>query len=190
MKGEYVDFVLLLHENSTPSPTAHNLLTRARGELRKSPSILLIDGYRLSLCSLPPFYPRRAVEMFSYLNIIQSAHKKLLGLSWLAYDMDFRRRATQDPTLTWSKIHPQLHLEKAIPTLILSLHFAWAYGRASGLVILVPGHTQPTYVQPDILEQNLLTEVLNGHTAGPFPFPLFQTFLYLPLGSSSQKTLK
>ena len=28
----------------------------------------------------------------------------------------------------------------------------------------------------DILEQNLLTEVLNGHTAGPFPFPPFKHF--------------
>ena len=50
--------------------------------------------------------------MFAYLNIIQSAHKKFLGLSWLAYDIDFRRRAARDPTLSWNKIHPQLYLEK------------------------------------------------------------------------------
>ena len=33
--------------------------------------------------------------MFAYLNLIQSAHKRFLGLSWLAYDIDFRRRAAQ-----------------------------------------------------------------------------------------------
>ena len=127
VKGEYVDFVSLLHENSTASPTAHDLLTlTVNGEslpisfpsqrrARKVP----IDSFDLWLSAFSVFstvllstFPHQAVEMFSYLNIIQSAHKKFLGLSWLAYDIDFRRRAAQDPTLTWSKIHPQLYLEK------------------------------------------------------------------------------
>ena len=50
--------------------------------------------------------------MFAYLSIIQSAHIKFLGLSWLSYDIDFRRRAAWDPTLAWSKIDPQLYLAK------------------------------------------------------------------------------
>ena len=37
---------------------------------------------------------------------LQLIHKKFLGLSWLAYDIDFRRRAARDPTLSWNKIHP------------------------------------------------------------------------------------
>ena len=37
-------------------------------------------------------------------------------------------------------------------------------------------------LHPDILEQSLLTEVLNGHTAGPFPFPHFKHFRISPLG--------
>ena len=57
-------------------------------------------------------FPHRAADMFAYLSIIQSAHKKCLGLAWLAYDLDFRRRAARDPTLSWSTIHPQLYLEK------------------------------------------------------------------------------
>lgn len=55
------------------------------------------------------------------------------------------------PQLTSSSLNPTL---KAIPTPILLLRFARAYGRASGLVILVPGHprftliyAQPTYTQ-------------------------------------------
>ena len=35
-------------------------------------------------------------------------------------------------------------------------------------------------LHPDILEQNLFTEVLNGHTAGPFPFPPFTHFVSPP----------
>ena len=127
VKGEYVDFVSLLHENSTASPTAHDLLTLtvnreslpisfpSQRRARKVP----IESFDRWLSAFSVFsivllstFPHRAVKMFSYLNIIQSAHKKFLGLSWLAYDVDFRRRAAQDPTLPWSKIHPQLHLEK------------------------------------------------------------------------------
>ena len=50
--------------------------------------------------------------MFAYLNIIQPAHKTFLGLAWLAYDLDFRRRAARDPTVSWKAIHPQFYLEK------------------------------------------------------------------------------
>ena len=42
-------------------------------------------------------------------------------------------------------------------------------------------------LHPDILEQNLLTEVLNGHTAGPFPLPPFKHFRISPLGLVPKK---
>lgn len=42
-------------------------------------------------------------------------------------------------------------------------------------------------LHPDILEQNLLTEVLNGHTAGPFPSPPFKHFHISPLGLVPKK---
>ena len=42
-------------------------------------------------------------------------------------------------------------------------------------------------LHPDILEQNLLTEVLNGHTAGPFPVPPFENFRISPLGLVPKK---
>ena len=127
VKGEYVDFILLLHENSTSSPTTHDLLTlTVNGESlpisfpsQRRAKKVPIDSFDGWLSAFSVFstvllstFPHRAVEMFSYLNIIQSAHKKFLGLSWLAYDIDFRQRAAQDPALTWSKIHPQLYLEK------------------------------------------------------------------------------
>lgn len=40
---------------------------------------------------------------------------------------------------------------------------------------------------PDILEQNLLTEVLHGHTAGPFLSPPFKNFRISPLGLVPKK---
>ena len=65
--------------------------------------------------------------------------------------MTFFLPSNHVPQLMLSSLNPTL---KAILTLILLLHFARAYGRASGLVILVPGHTrftliyaQPTYTQ-------------------------------------------
>ena len=42
-------------------------------------------------------------------------------------------------------------------------------------------------LHPDILEQNLLTEVLNGHTVGPFSTPPFPNFRISPLGLVPKK---
>ena len=42
-------------------------------------------------------------------------------------------------------------------------------------------------LHPDILEQNLLTEVLNGHTVGPFCTPPFSNFRISPLGLVPKK---
>lgn len=83
VKGEYVDFVSLLHENSTASPTAHDLLTlTVNGEslpisfpsqrrARKVP----IESFDRWLSAFSVFstvllstFPHRAVEMFSYLS--------------------------------------------------------------------------------------------------------------------------
>ena len=105
VKGEYVDFISLLHENSTASPTTHDLLTlTVNGESlpisfpsqRRAKKVPInsfdrwLSAFSVFSTVLLSTFPHRAVEMFSYLNIIQSAHKKFLGLSWLAYDIDFR----------------------------------------------------------------------------------------------------
>ena len=47
-------------------------------------------------------FPHRAVEMFAYLNIIHSVHKKFLGLSWFAYDIDFKGQPKTQPPLELS----------------------------------------------------------------------------------------
>ena len=43
------------------------------------------------------------------------------------------------------------------------------------------------YLHPDILEQNLLSEVRNGHTVGPFLSPPFKNFHISPLGLVPKK---
>ena len=81
VKGEYVDFVSLLHENSTASPTAHDLLTLtvnreslpisfpSQRRARKVP----IESFDRWLSAFSVFstvllstFPHRAVEMFSF----------------------------------------------------------------------------------------------------------------------------
>ena len=46
------------------------------------------------------------------------------------------------------------------------------------------------YLHPDILEQNLLTGVRNGHTAGPFFSPPLKNFRISPLGLVPKKHLE
>ena len=45
-------------------------------------------------------------------------------------------------------------------------------------------------LHPDILENNLLTEVLNGHTAGPFPSAPFKNFRNSHWALSPKNTLR
>ena len=127
VKGKYVDFVSLLHENSSVSSNVTDLLMlTVNGESvplavpsqRRSKRVPIasfdrwLAAFSVYCTILLTAFPHRAVEMFAYLNIIQSTHKKFLGLAWLAYDLDFRRQAALDPTLSWAKIHSQLYLEK------------------------------------------------------------------------------
>ena len=67
---------------------------------------------------------------------------------------DFLSTLNHVPQLMLSSLN---HTLKAIPTLILLLHFVRAYRRASGLVILAPGHTlsTPTYAQPTYTQTSL-----------------------------------
>ena len=123
-QGEFVDFVLLLPENATASPNVNELLTLtlngdsvpihfpSQRRAKKVPIDRWLSAFVVYATVLLGAFPHRAAGMFAYLSIIQLAHKKFLGLAWLAYDLDFRRRAARDPTLSWSTIHPQLYLEK------------------------------------------------------------------------------
>lgn len=57
-------------------------------------------------------FPHRAVEMFSYQEIIRSAQRKFAEFAWLSYDIDFRRKAASNPTVNWGEWDIQLYLMK------------------------------------------------------------------------------
>ena len=136
-QGKLVDFVSLLPENS-----ASSLNTSLYGDLvpihfpcQKIAKKMQIDSFDRLLSAFSVYativlgaYPHRPVHMFPYLNVIQSAHKKTLGLAWLAYDLDFRRRAARDPTLSWKAILPQLYLEKFTGMSHSACYTWWGWG--------------------------------------------------------------
>ena len=82
------------------------------------------------------------------------------------------------PTVVPGEGHPDPHF---VTSLCLGLREGFWIGYSGP-------QTHSANLQPDILEQNLLTEVLNGHTAGPFPFPPFRHFRISPLGLVPKNT--
>ena len=53
-------------------------------------------------------YPRQALELIKYQQIISRAVAKFKGLAWLSYDQQFRRRAAYDLSLSWDKVDLEL----------------------------------------------------------------------------------
>ena len=125
LRGEYVEFDLLLPENS--SLVTDNELTRLsisvggkQVELpnprRKKTHVDSIDkwlsAFAVYCTILLTSFPRRAVEMFAYQEIIRSAQRKFAGFAWLSYDIDFRRKAAGNLSLNWGERDTQLYLMK------------------------------------------------------------------------------
>ena len=53
-------------------------------------------------------YPRRALELIRYQQIISRAITKFKGTAWLSYDQQFRRRSAYDLILGWDKVDLEL----------------------------------------------------------------------------------
>ena len=53
-------------------------------------------------------YPRRALELIKYQQIISRAVTKFKGLAWLSYDQQFRRRAGRDDCTAWNVLGSSL----------------------------------------------------------------------------------
>ncbi|CAB4035195.1 Hypothetical predicted protein [Paramuricea clavata] len=85
LKGEFVDFSLLLPGNSDHPSFA--------------PIRLSVEG-------------DQAMQLFAYQRIIREASQKLKVLTWYAYDIDFRKLAAKNPALNWGERHLQLWLDK------------------------------------------------------------------------------
>ncbi|XP_078374065.1 uncharacterized protein LOC144657587 [Oculina patagonica] len=80
--------------------------------------------------------------------------------------------------------HPDPHF---VTSLCLGLREGFRIGYSGPRTHSFYPNLRSANLHPDILEQNLLTEVLNGHTAGPFPVPPFENFRISPLGLVPKK---
>ena len=123
LRGEYVDLSLLLPDSLT-HPQAPALQFRLEDSapgstgtpltmVRKKKAVIdsfhkWVDAYTTFMLVLVTAYPRRAVELIKYLQIISKAEAKFRGLAWLHYDEQFRRRASQDLTLNWGLVDLEL----------------------------------------------------------------------------------
>ena len=125
LRGEYVEFDLLLPENL--SLITDNELTglsisvggkqvELPNPRRKKTHVDSIDkwlsAFAIYCTILLTSFPRRAVEMFAYQEIMRSAQRKFAGFAWLSYDIDFRRKAAGNLSLNWGERDTQLYLMK------------------------------------------------------------------------------
>lgn len=63
-----------------------------------------LDAYTSYMLVTVAAYPRRALELLKYPQIISTAESKFKGPAWLTYDEQFRCRAAYDLTLPWDLV--------------------------------------------------------------------------------------
>ena len=123
LRGEYIDFALLLPDTLYQSQTPEiqlRLDDSSSGPMgspvtmvrKKKPVIdtfpKWLDAFMTYMLILVNAYPRRALELIKYQQIISRAVAKFKGLAWLSYDQQFRRRAAYDLSLSWDKVDLEL----------------------------------------------------------------------------------
>ena len=123
LRGEYVDFALLLPDSLT-HPQAPTLQFRLEDSspgsagtpitmVRKKKPVIdsfhkWVDAFTTFMLVVVNAYPGRAAELIKYLQIISRAEAKFRGLTWRYYDEQFRRRAAQDLSLNWGLVDLEL----------------------------------------------------------------------------------
>ena len=123
LRGEYIDFALLLPDTLYQSQTPEiqlRLDDSSSGPMgspvttvrKKKPVIdtfpKWLDAYMTYMLVLVNAYPRRALKLIKYQQIISRAVAKFKGLAWLSYDQLFCRRAAYDLSLSWNKVDLEL----------------------------------------------------------------------------------
>ena len=118
LRGEYVDFSLLLPETLYQTQT-HALQLRYEdsppGSLGSPLTVVKrrkpvdsfqkwLDAFMAYMLVIVTAYHNRAVELTEYQQIISVALTKFKGLAWYTYDEHFRRRAVRDLTIAWDRI--------------------------------------------------------------------------------------
>ena len=124
MRGEYVDFTLLLPDSgprfrpqvpeiqlrvddSTPGSASPVSMVRKRKPVIDNFQKWL-DAYMAYMLVLVTSYPWRSLELLKYQQIISRAATKFKGLAFLAYDEQFRRRAAYDLSISWDQVDLEL----------------------------------------------------------------------------------
>ena len=123
LRGEYVDFSLLLPETLYQTQTpALQLRYETRPQApwaspltvvkRKKPVVdsfqKWLDAFMAYMLVIVTAYPNLAVELIKYQQIISRAVTKFKGLAWYTYDEHFRRRAARHLTIAWDRIDIEL----------------------------------------------------------------------------------
>ena len=67
-----------------------------------------MEAYMVNMLVLVNAYPRWALQLIEYQQIISRAVTKFKGLTWLSYDQQFRRCATSNLSLHWDKVDLEL----------------------------------------------------------------------------------
>ena len=123
LRGEYVDLALLLPDNlyQSQAPEIQLRLDDSSSGPLGSPVTMVrkrkpvidsfqkwLEAYMVYMLVIVTAYPRRALELIKYQQIISRAVTKFKGLAWLSYDQQFRRRASSNLSLQWDKVDLEL----------------------------------------------------------------------------------
>ena len=126
LKGEFVDFSLLLPGNSDRPSFAPIRLSVEGDQGFTIPIPFSNFGKRAKVDNIDKWltafgiyasvvvakFPHKAAQLVAYQRIIREASQKFKGLAWYAYDIDFRKLAAKNPALNWGERHLQLWLDK------------------------------------------------------------------------------
>ena len=123
LRGEYVDLALLLPDNlyQSQAPDIQLPLDDSSAGPMGSPVTMVrkrkpvidsfqkwLEAYMVYMLVIVTTYPRRALELIKYQQIISRAVTKFKGLAWLSYDQQFRRHASSNLSLQWDKVDLEL----------------------------------------------------------------------------------
>ena len=96
-----------------------------------------LDVYMVYMLVLVTAYPRRALELIKYQQIVSRAVTKFKGLAWVSYDQQFRRRAAYNLSLSWDKVDLELWTVTFAGLLSLTAMFVRAHTTLKMSVLLL-----------------------------------------------------
>ena len=126
--GDYIDFNSLLSENVDGHDEHLKISFDSLGNSGISIPVSLTQQKRQRIDSIERwltafntfasvvvhFSPNKVSELFAYQQSIRDAQRKFSGMAWYAYDITFRKKTSNDISISWAHRDPQLYVEKFI----------------------------------------------------------------------------